>query len=167
MDSRAPEDPQPFEGRSVMINRAGTFFSMTPLLLLPLLFVFSGLKPEPQSPPQGVYTVQITNESFPAKVPAEWRAALSGKWELALLEGNKTRLTKDGAVVVEGRYSATTDRFIITDETGTLSCAKEAGKETGTYKWTLSGDKLVLKGIDDKCDGRRFVLTLLPWMKQK
>lgn len=147
-----------------MINRAGTFVGIITLLLLPLLFGFAS---EPQTLPQGVYTVQITNESFPAKVPAEWRAALSGKWELTLLEGNKTRLTKDGAAVVEGHYSSTADRFVITDETGTLSCAKEAGKETGTYKWTLNGDKLVLKGIDDKCDGRRFVLTLLPWMKQQ
>jgi hypothetical protein len=150
-----------------MINRSKTFASITPMLLLPLLFVFASVAPEDQPLAQGVYTVQITNESFPAKVPAEWRTALSGKWELTLMEEKKTRLTKDGTVVVEGHYSSTSDRFIITDETGTLSCAKEAGKETGIYKWTLNGDKLVLKGIDDKCDGRRFVLTLLPWMKQK
>src|ERR1044072_419903 len=91
--------PAAFEGRNAMINRAGTFISIAPLLLLSLLFVFA---PEDQSLPQGVYTVQITNESFTAKVPAEWRAALRGKWELMLLEGNKTRLTKDGVVVVEG-----------------------------------------------------------------
>lgn len=151
-----------------MINRSRTFASITPLLLLlPLLFLFSGFTLESQSLPPGVYTVQIANENFPAKFPVEGRAALSGKWELTLMEGDRTKLTKDGEVVVEGKYSATIDRFIITDETGTLSCAKETGKETGTYKWTLNGDKLILKGIDDKCDGRRFILTLLPWMKQK
>jgi hypothetical protein len=149
-----------------MINRSERFASIAPLLLL-LICLFTGFTIEPQSLPQGVYSVQIANENFPARFPVEGRAALSGKWELTLMEGNRTKLTKDGETVVEGHYSATTDRFIITDETGTLSCAKEAGKETGTYKWTLNGDKLVLKGIDDKCDGRRFILTLLPWVKQK
>ena len=151
-----------------MINRSRTYASVTPLLLLlPFLFLFTGFTLEPQALPQGVYTVTIADENFPAKFPAEGRPALSGKWELTLLEANRIRITKDGELVVEGHYSSTTDRLIITDETGALSCAKEPGKETGTYKWTLKEDKLTLKGIDDKCDGRRFILTLLPWMKQK
>ncbi|HEX8652545.1 MAG TPA: hypothetical protein VF708_17145 [Pyrinomonadaceae bacterium] len=150
-----------------MINRNKTFASITPLVMLPLIFLFAGFALETQSLPQGVYTVTIADENFPAKFPAEGRPALKGKWELTLMEEGKSRITKDGVVTVEGHYSATADRFIITDETGSLSCAKETGKETGIYKWTLNGDKLVLKGIDDKCDGRRFILTLLPWMKQK
>jgi hypothetical protein len=148
-----------------MINRSRTYASVT--LLLPLLFLLTGFTLESQSLPQGVYAVTIADENFPARFPAEGRPALSGKWELTLLDGNRIKITKDGESVVEGHYSSTTDRLMITDETGALSCAKETGKETGTYKWTLNGDKLILKGIDDKCDGRRFILTLLPWMKQK
>jgi hypothetical protein len=150
----------------MMINRSRTYASST-LFLLPLLFLLTGFTLEPQSLPQGVYAVTIADENFPARFPAEGRPALSGKWELTLLEGNRTRITRNGESVVEGHYTATVDRLMVTDETGTLSCAKEAGKETGTYKWTLKEDKLILKGIDDKCDGRRFILTLLPWTKQK
>jgi hypothetical protein len=150
----------------MIINRSRTYASVT-LLLLPFLFLLTGFTLEPQSLPQGVYAVTIADENFPARFPAEGRPALSGKWELSLLEGSRAKITKDGELVVEGHYSSTTDRFMITDETGTLSCAKEPGKETGTYKWTIKEDKLILKGIDDKCDGRRFILTLLPWTKQK
>jgi hypothetical protein len=134
--------------------------------MLPLLFLFVGFTLQPQSVPQGVYAVTIADENFPAKFPVEGRAALSGKWELSLTEGNRSRITRNGELVAEGHYTSTADRFAITDETGPLSCAQEPGEESGTYKWTLDGDKLILKGIDDKCAGRRFILILLPWKKQ-
>lgn len=136
-------------------------------LIIPFLFLLAGSTLKRPSLPPGVYAVTITNENFPAKFPAQARGALSGKWELTLLEGDRTKLSKDGQTVVEGRYSSTTDRFVITDESGTLSCAKEPGLETGTYKLILDKDKMILKAIDDKCDGRRFILTLLPWQKQE
>jgi hypothetical protein len=135
-------------------------------LMIPLLLLLAGFTPAPRPLQQGVYAITVTAESFPPKFPAEARASLSGKWELTIMEGNKTKLTKDGELVVEGHYTSTTDRFVITDENGPLSCAKEPGKETGTYKLVVNENKLVLKAIDDKCDGRRFILTLLPWMKQ-
>src|SRR5919202_1121726 len=102
----------------------------------------------------------MKDENSPAKFPAEGRAALSGKWELSLMQGNRSRITRNGELVAEGHYTSTADRFVITDETGPLSCAQEPGEETGTYKWTLTKDTLVLKAIDDKCDGRRFILIL-------
>jgi hypothetical protein len=148
-----------------MINRFTTTCARIALAIMPL-FLLAGFTLKSTQAQQGVYAVTVTAESFPPKFPAEDRGALSGKWELTLLEGNRTRLTKDGEVVVEGRYTSTTDRFVITDETGILSCAKEPGLETGNYKLTVNEDKMILKAIDDKCDGRRFILTLLPWMKQ-
>jgi hypothetical protein len=135
-------------------------------LAIPLLLLLAGFTLKSSQLQPGVYVVNVTAESFPPKFPVEARGELSGKWELTLSEGNRTRLTKDGELVVEGRYTSTTDRFVITDESGPLSCAKEPGMETGTYKLVVNEDKLVLKAIDDKCDGRRFILTLLPWMKQ-
>jgi hypothetical protein len=147
-----------------MINRVTTCARIA--LAISLLFLLAGFTlKSPQLTP-GVYAVTVTAESFPPKFPVEARGSLSGKWELTLMEGNRTRLTKDGELIVEGRYTSTTDRFVITDESGPLSCAKEPGMETGTYKLTVNEDKLILKAIDDKCDGRRFILTLLPWKKQ-
>ncbi|MGB7924944.1 MAG: hypothetical protein WCF57_17015, partial [Pyrinomonadaceae bacterium] len=73
-------------------------------LVFPLLFVLAGFTPESQSLQQGVYAVTVTAESFPPKFPAEARGSLSGKWELTIMEGNKTKLTKDGELVVEGHY---------------------------------------------------------------
>jgi hypothetical protein len=147
-----------------MINRVTTCARIA--LAISLLFLLAGFTLKSPQLTQGVYAVTVTAESFPPKFPAEARGSLSGKWELTLMEGNRTRLTKDGELIVEGRYTSTTDRFVITDESGPLSCAKEPGMETGTYKLTVNEDKLILKAIDDKCDGRRFILTLLPWKKQ-
>jgi hypothetical protein len=135
-------------------------------LAIPLLFVLAGFTFQSPKLAQGTYTINVTDADFPAKFPAEERSALSGKWELTLAENGVTKIMKDGQLVAEGRYSSTADRFVITDEQGPLSCSQAPGLETGIYKWTIAEDKLTLKAIEDKCDGRRFILTLLPWKKQ-
>lgn len=45
--------------------------------------------------------------------------------------------------------------FIITDTAGQFACPED---QVGHYTFTVTADKLTLKGVEDLCDGRRIPL---------
>jgi hypothetical protein len=136
------------------------------ITLMMLALLGAGFTLQTSNVPQAAYTVTLTDVDFPVKVPAEVRAAFAGKWDLQIAEGNKFTVSKDDQLVTEGKYTSTADRLVLTDEKGPLSCSQEQGQETGTYKWVGKDGNLTLKAIDDKCNGRRFILTLKAWSKK-
>ncbi len=59
------------------------------------------------------------------------------------------------------------DGLVFTDEKGMISCAMAPGEAAGKYKWTLEATKLTFAPINDKCEGRKLILTLHSWTKKE
>jgi hypothetical protein len=136
-------------------------------LLLPLLFSVTSFTSTYAQLASGVYTITVTKDDLPQNASEEDKNRFVGKWEWTLSEYGRMKLTLDGKVKVEGKYTSTADELTITDEKGEISCNNSSGSETGTYKWMLENKKLTLTVVDDKCEGRRKFLTRTPWMKEK
>ncbi len=146
-----------------MVRQFRSFFALLAIFaLLPAFIAFARAQ---QSSPAGAYSKTLTDEKFPPKMPPEIRAALAGTWGLTLNAEGGFSVSKDGKVMVEGRYSVSEARITFTDEKGELSCAAVAGQETATYKWVLDEKGLTLKAIQEKCPGRQVVLTTGVWIK--
>ena len=116
--------------------------------------------------PPGVYTTTLTAKDLPSDfpIPPDY---LIGKYETTYTKDNRYRVVKDGELAVEGRYTLTEERFVLTDEKGPVSCARIPGWATGTYKWKLDGNKLIFTAVEDKCPGRKVGLTARPWEKSQ
>jgi hypothetical protein len=132
-----------------------------------LLFVLAGGTVGPSAPPLGTYTMSIAAEDALPNVPAEVRSNFDGKWELTFAKGNIYQIAKDGTLVVEGQLTSAREQLKLTDERGALACTQQPGMETGTYKWSYQQQELTFTAVEDKCEGRRAVLTLHPWRKVK
>lgn len=135
------------------------------LAVLPALVGFTD-DPPAQSP-MGTFMTVIKAEELPQDMPDGMRKALSGTWEIIFVEGNRYQLLLNDKPMVEGRVAVSTDGITLTDEKGMVSCSLSPGEETGKYKWTLEGEKLAFTATDDKCEGRKLLLTLHGWMKQQ
>lgn len=140
-----------------------SLWAAAPLLLLALL----GFTESSSSPQLGTYSVTITAEEIPSSIPAEARGNIAGQWGMTFAAENQYRISKDGNVLVEGRFASTKEQLTLTDEKGPLACSPQSGLETGTYKWSYEEKKLTLTAVEDGCEGRRFILTLHPWRKEK
>ena len=136
-------------------------------LLLPLLFSVTSFTSTYAQLASGVYTITVTKDDLPQNASEEDKNRFIGKWEWTLSEYGRMKLTLDGKVKVEGKYTSTADELTITDEKGEISCSNSAGLETGTYKWMLENKKLTLIVVEDKCEGRQKFLTRTSWMKEK
>jgi hypothetical protein len=135
-------------------------------MLFALLPVLVGFTDDPVASPEGTFTTTLTVEELPADMPAEMRKALAGVWELTFLEGKRFMVSLNSKPMVEGRLTATSDGLVLTDEKGVISCAIAPGEETGKYKWAQDENKLTLSATDDKCEGRKLILTLHAWTKK-
>ena len=116
--------------------------------------------------PAGTYGTTITEVDVPAAFPAEAIPLFIGQWQTTFSEGGRFTIAKDGEVVVEGRYTVTTDQLIFTDEKGPMNCADAGEGPSGTYQWNLDGKTLPLTLLEDDCLGRVTVLTAHPWSRQ-
>lgn len=92
---------------------------------------------------------------------------LTGHWELKLVDESRYTVTstRDGEVVVEGRYTLMQDQIVLTDEQGSLACLRPE-TESGTYKWAFEKEALTLTPVEDECGGRNVILTSHSWLKQ-
>ncbi len=106
------------------------------------------------------------NFSYGAEPIAGTYSAFEGKLILVLQDNGHT-IFKDnrGNIGAEGNYSIEGDQIALTDEKGPIACSGET--KTGTYKWSLEGDKLSFTLVDDKCKGRKGALTAGPWTRVK
>jgi hypothetical protein len=134
------------------------------LALVPALVGFTGN----QTPsPTGTFTTNITLEELPQDMPAGMRKALAGTWEIILLASNRFQILLGDKPMVEGHFTVSGDGIVLTDEKGLISCATAPGEETGKYKWTLDAGKLTFAATEDKCEGRKLILTLHAWTKKE
>ena len=76
-------------------------------------------------------------------------------------DGTFTLMRENDIVVTEGTYSVKGDEIQFTDSL----CAEEDANP-GTYKWHHEDDKLKCELIEDPCEGRRGLLTLI-WFGPK
>jgi hypothetical protein len=141
-----------------------SYFVLTALTLL--LMTLLGFTDKPATPPPGTYTISVVEEDVPANVPAEARSNFMGKWKIQLSKENKYEISKDGTVLVQGRLASEDENLKMTDEDGPLACSQQPGLETGTYKWSYEEMKLTFIAVEDKCEGRRFILTLRSWHQE-
>ncbi|HEY5317512.1 MAG TPA: hypothetical protein VIJ20_05995 [Solirubrobacteraceae bacterium] len=84
------------------------------------------------------------------------RGQLNGTWTIAFERGAYT-VTDDGAAVIHGKYTIRGRDITLRDKSG-----KDACPAPGTYKFTLSGDKLKFTKLSDPkaaCVGRVTVLS--------
>lgn len=123
-------------------------------------------KPDFAEVPTGIYTTTITLADFPPGFPPEAIAILVGQWEIELTEDGTNIVTKDGDVVVIGRYTAGRSHVVLRDEEGPLACTDAPGIATGVYTWSFENDELTLTPVLDRCFGRQFVSTVHPLQKQ-
>ena len=116
--------------------------------------------------PPGIYATTITAADLPAEIPPEFVAILVGYWEVEFTESGSHLVSKDGSPVAVGRYNSNPSRIVMTDLEGPLACTDANGIATGSYRWTLSGNELLLTNANDRCEGRQLVLTAHPLQKQ-
>ena len=116
--------------------------------------------------PPGIYTTTITEADVPSSFPPEAIAILVGQWQSEFTEGGAFIVSKDGDIVVIGRYNSNRSRVVLTDLQGAYSCTDAPGIATGIYNWSLENDELVLSAVLDRCAGRQLALTAHPLHKQ-
>lgn len=132
---------------------------------LPALMAFTD---DPVTPsPVGAFTTVIKVEELPQDMPDGMRRALAGTWEVIFVANNRYQILLGDKPMVEGRYTVSTDGIVMTDEKGIISCSTAPGEETGKYKWALDAGKLTFTPTEDKCEGRKLILTIHPWMKKE
>lgn len=143
---------------------------LKPLLTLTLLFALLpalvGFTDDRTTIPVGTYTTDITFAELPADIPEGIRRALAGKWELIFVKGDRFQLLLNDKPMVEGSFTIAQDGIVMTDEKGLISCSNSPGEATGKYKWTLDADKLTFAAVNDKCEGRKLLLTIHAWVKK-
>jgi hypothetical protein len=150
--------------RRIMPKQAARFVkaAVTSLLLfVPVAFTVGA-----STPPRGVYSMSIVAEDIPANVPVEARNHFVGKWQMTFAKENGYQISKDGKVLVEGHLTPSTEQIKFKDERGDLACTQEPEMVTGSYKLSYQDKKLTFTLVSDKCEGRRFVLTVHPWFKE-
>jgi hypothetical protein len=116
--------------------------------------------------PNATYAMTLVPEDFPPLFPPEVIDLLAGDWELDLNDPRTVFVRLNGEIVVVGRYTSNPARLVMRDVGGPLACVDEPGMATGVYEWTLDNGELTLAAVQDRCEGRPFVLTVRPWQMQ-
>jgi hypothetical protein len=88
-------------------------------------------------------------------------AVLNASWTVNLLPNGAYSIDRNHHAVVIGRDTRSAATRVFAHEYGPFAC-----KNTGKYRWSLSGKKLTLKVVQDSCAGRRTVLTSHTLIKQ-
>lgn len=140
------------------------------LVLVMALLTLAALVPNAEASsanvPAGIYSTTLVAADIPAEFPAEVAQLLVGYWEIEFTDSGSYIVTKEGFPVVVGRYNSNPARVIMTDLEGALSCTDQPGIATASYRWTFSGNDLLLTTVNDRCAGRSLVLTAHPLEKE-
>ena len=143
--------------RQTMIT-AALLFCLT--MLVPASTALSG------GVPVSAFSTTVTLADIPSDFPPEVADILVGTWTIEFMERGSTVVTKNGEVVVNGRYTSNKSYLVMRDIDGPLACTDAHGIATGTYTWSLDNNELTLTPVLDRCFGRAFVLTLRPLDQQ-
>ncbi|HKA21610.1 MAG TPA: hypothetical protein VKN18_25260 [Blastocatellia bacterium] len=128
-------------------------------LLIGITLTLPNAKADSTRLPPGIYATTITASDVPPYFPPEVIEILVGEWRTEFTDGGTYIVTKDGEIVVVGRYNSNQSRLIMTDLQGVYACTDVPGVATGVYRWSLENNELVLVPVNDRCDGRPVVLT--------
>ena len=134
-------------------------------LLIGLTLLLPNVKADSTKLPSGIYPVTITESDIPSYFPPEFIEVLVGEWRTEFTDGGTYIVTKDGEIVVVGRYTSNQSRLVMTDLQGAYACTDAPGIATGVYRWTFENNELVLVAVLDRCEGRKLALTLRPMPK--
>lgn len=69
-------------------------------------------------------------------------------------------------VVVEAIYTVSGDQIVFTDKQGKYACTEPA-KAVGKYRWKYDGKALRFTKVEDRCESRIKILTMLRLSRQK
>lgn len=86
-------------------------------------------------------------------------AFLNGPWTIAFARGGRLTFRHDGAVTARGTWSLSGDRLRIEDRSGPLACTIPSDRGPASYRLRISGGRLLLRAVRDRCGGRETVLT--------
>ena len=134
-------------------------------LLIGIALSLPNAKADTTKLPSGVYATTIIESDVPPFFPPEVIEILVGEWHIEFTENGTYVVTKDGEIVVVGRYTSNQARLIMTDLQGVYSCTDTPGIATGVYSWSLQNNELTLVAVLDRCDGRPVALTTHPLHK--
>jgi hypothetical protein len=87
-------------------------------------------------------------------------SVLNGVWLLNVAANGGYKIVKEpttSQVLISGISTVSGHSLTFTDMGGPLAC--KGSQASGTYSFTLSGKKLTLKIVKDKCAGRAYVLA--------
>ena len=151
-----------------MARQLQTAITLAAVIALLLIVTLVSIEAEasPIQPPPGTYTTTITEADIPPEFPPEFIPILVGQWESEFTEAGSIITSKDGEVVVVGRYTSTPVRVVLTDLLGPLACNINPGWATGVYGWMFDNNELTLTVVHDACEGRPVVLTAHPLQKE-
>lgn len=125
-----------------------------------LLMVVVGVATAQPSLPLGTYTTTITAADNPP------HPDFIARFELTFSEGNRYRTIRNGTLLIgEGSYTSTSEQVTFTIDGGPNACLQRPEWRTGTYRWTLDGNKLTLTTVHDHCDGRIYTFTVRPLLR--
>jgi hypothetical protein len=96
----------------------------------------------------GSYRTTISGSAIPA---------LNGSWTVTFKRSGTYVIAKGGAVVLLGRDRVSGNSISLGHERGPMACS--GVEASALYRWALSGRKLTMTAIKDRCTGRRLVLT--------
>jgi hypothetical protein len=126
------------------------------------------LSPSPSPSPT---PTPLPSISVPSELQGTWHAvvtgttATSGTWTL---RGTATDLLLKNPGASDTDYFSV-EPIAITPTTLTLGadsgCPDQASVTEGSYTWSLTGGKLVIKLMSDSCGDRAATLTKTPWSK--
>jgi len=63
----------------------------------------------------GIYTTTIVGSDIPPTFPPDVAVILVGQWQIEFTQAGTYIVTKDGEIVVIGRYTSNSFRFVMTD----------------------------------------------------
>jgi hypothetical protein len=105
-------------------------------------------------------TAAAADEFTPATYSA---TAGTVEWTLQYHEGGRVTVSRNGEVVIEGKYKVAGDALEVVDEKGSMACP---AAQTGKYTWKLEEKKLTLTKVEDECEGRSSAFTRLSWTRR-
>src|SRR5262245_42498162 len=85
------------------------------------------------------------------------------KWSIKYDDKSRTKVSRNGEIVVERTYKVRGDELELIDEKGPMACGRE---QPGKYKWKLDGKKLTLTKVTDECEGRANALPSQVWVRE-
>ena len=115
--------------------------------------------------PTGTYATTITAEDV-AKygLPSPYPEILVGDWEMIFSDDGSFEVTNTSTGQSgQGAYFTNQTVLIFGKDSGELACYSPA---YAVYKWSASGNTLILTAMSDRCWGRYIVSTSHPLVKQ-